>query len=67
MKWLFLLFIPLVALLYAFLTGIREKREKNEREEKVKHLKEEYSGDPDKLRCVELLEIEYDLTDKGKN
>lgn len=42
----------------------RDNRERNERKEQVKHLKREFADSPDKLRCVELLEIENDLGDK---
>jgi hypothetical protein len=42
----------------------RENRERNERKEQIQQLKQQFGGDPDKLRCVEILEIENDLGDK---
>ena len=60
--WLLLLLVPLF--LYLVLMDIRANREKNERKEMSKHLKQEAAGDPDKLRCIEIHEIEVNLIDK---
>lgn len=43
---------------------IRANREKNEEKEMFKHLKQEASGNPDKLRCIEIHEMEVNLINK---
>ena len=60
--WLLFLFVPFF--LYLLLMDIHANREKKERNEVFDNLKQEVAGDPEKLRLIEIHEIEANLNDK---
>ncbi|MDD5327010.1 MAG: hypothetical protein PHY02_04240 [Phycisphaerae bacterium] len=57
--WLLLLLVPLFLYL-----ALMERRDKKREKKFVEHLKEEASGSPEKLRLIEIYEIETNLVNK---
>lgn len=61
--WFALIFI-VGCVVYLFMMERQSKREKKERYEMINKMKDDAAGDPEKLRLIEIHEIEMVLTDK---